>query len=160
MKIRGAFDHRLALTIKRKYAVMALICSKLFSSSNNNESFTISYKNCALAWCNKDSTIISIIYVKISSYIEDKILRILAVIYIVLLLFYRINLFYFETINLIFISIIIWVVFLLHSFRLQNISLKRRLYRLFDSFLYQRNFLSYLLRSFNYHLTCSRSLIL
>ena len=139
---------------------MALICSKLFSSSNNDESFTISYKNRALAWCNKDRAIISIVYVKISSYIEDKILRILAAIYIVLLLFYRINLFYFEAINLIFISIIIWVVFLLHNFRLQNISLKRRLYRLFNRFLYKRNFLSYLLRSFNYHLTCSRSLIL
>jgi len=139
---------------------MALISSKLFSSSNNYQSFTISYKDCALARSNKDSAIFCVIYVKIGSYIKDEVLGILTVIYIVLLLFDRIDLFNFEAINLIFISIVIRVVFLFHCFRFQNISLKRWLYGLFNRFLYEWNFLPQLLRSLNFEFICCRSLII
>lgn len=136
MEIRWAFNHRLTLTIQRKYAIMALISPKLLSRSNNSKSLATSYKNCAFARCNKDSTIISIIDVEISSDVEDKVLWIFAVIYIILLLFNRINLFYFEAINFIFISIVIWIIFLLHCFRLQNIGLKRWLYWFLNRLLY------------------------
>ena len=136
MEIRWAFNHRLTLTIQWKYAIMTLISPKLLSRSNNSKSLATSYKNCAFAWCNKDSTIISIIDVEISSDVKNKVLRIFAVIYIILLLFNRINLFYFEAINFIFISIVIWIIFLLHCFRLQNIGLKRWLYWFLNRLLY------------------------
>jgi hypothetical protein len=158
LKIRRTLNDWLTFAIKRKNAIMTLISSELFSRSDDCQSFTISHKYCALAWSYKDSAIFRIIYVEISGYIKDKILGILTVIYIVLLLFDGINLFYFEAIDFIFISIIVWVVFLFHNFRLQNISLKRRLHRLF-SFLYQRNLLSYLFRSFDDHLTCRRLIL-
>lgn len=66
---------------------MTIVSSKLLSCSNQVHSIAIPYENGALAWGNKYGAILAIIYVEISSNVEDKVLTMLAILNIVLLLF-------------------------------------------------------------------------
>ena len=75
---------------------MALICSELSSDSNYSQSFTVSYKNGALARSYKYGTILAVVNVDVSCDIEDEIKAIFTVIDVVLLFFDRIDFFYFE----------------------------------------------------------------
>lgn len=159
MKVRGALDHRLALTIERKDAIVALVGSKLLGGSNNGQSFAVPNEDCALARSDEDSAVFRVIDVEVGSDIEDEVLAILAIIYIVLLLFDGVDLFYLEAIGLVFISIIVRVVFLLHCLRLQDISLEGRPHGFLNWLLYQRDFLSNFLGNFNDHFACSGILI-
>ena len=113
-QLRWTLHNRLTLTIKWEATMMTLISSKLSSDSHNNHLFTIPNKNSTLTWSNKDETILTIIYIHISCYIENEIGWIFAIIYIVLLFFYWIQLLYLEFICLIFKPIVIWVVLLFY----------------------------------------------
>jgi hypothetical protein len=97
---------------------MALVCSKLFGSSHNCHFTTISYKYSTFTWSNEYETISTVINVDIGCDIEDKQETILTILYVKLLLFNRVYLFHLEGTLLINISIVIRVIFLLHSLTL------------------------------------------
>ena len=116
----------MTFTVERKSTIMALVCSKLTSNSNNSQIFATPNKYCALTRSYKDKTVLGIINVDISCDIEDKKWTVFAVIYIVLLLFDRINCFDFKCSFFIFETIIIRIIFLFRSFWFENICIKFR----------------------------------
>jgi len=121
IQLRGTLYNRLAFAIQRKSALMALVSSELFSSSDQGQFFTISNENSALTRRNKDSAIGAVIYVQISSDVKNKIRASVTVVYVILLFFDRIYLFYFKSIVFIFESVIIRIELFLYSFRFENV---------------------------------------
>jgi hypothetical protein len=73
---------------------VTLKCSELLCGSDNHHPFAIPNKDGALAGCHKYSAILAVVDVQVGSYVEDKELRVLTIINVELLLFYRINFLY------------------------------------------------------------------
>ena len=66
---------------------MTLVCSKLLGGSYYHYIFAASNKDSALAWSNKDETVLSVINIDVGGYVEDEELAIFAIIDVILLLF-------------------------------------------------------------------------
>lgn len=109
MYVRATFNNRLAFTIYRKMAIMTVICSELTNSSNNNHIFTASNKYTAFNRGCINNTILAIININVSTYIEDKISSIFATIYIELLSFDWINWLYFKLVLLLLKIKVFWI---------------------------------------------------
>lgn len=103
---------------------MALIGSELSSDSYDGELPTISDKDSAFAWSNKDSEVLAIINIHIGCDIKDKITTVFTVIDVVLLFFDRVYFLDFKGIGLVFEAIVIRVVFFLDSFRFEDVGVE------------------------------------
>lgn len=122
--MRRTLYHRLALAIERKCRVMYFIGSKLFSCSYNHQIFAISNKHSTLTRPNKDKAILCVVYVQISSDIEDEVATILAIIDIKLLLFDRVNLLDSKCLILIDKTVVVRIDFFLDCLRLKDVGVK------------------------------------
>ena len=120
-----ALNNGLTLTQQRKHTIMALISPKLFRSRYNNKILAVSHKNSTLTRRYIYLAVIRIVNIDISSHIKDKVLRVVAVLDVVLLALYRVDLFDPELALLVLEAVVVGVVFLFYCLWFENVWIAR-----------------------------------
>ncbi len=124
-QLRRALNNWLAFTQQRKHTIMTLVCPKLFSGGYNGEILAVSHKNGALTWRDVYLAVIGVVNVHVGSHVEDKVLWVFAVLYVVLLALNRVYLFHLELALLVLESVVVRVVLLFDSLWFQNVWVAR-----------------------------------